>query len=363
MRKKISILILLVATLVVVSGCGKTSPANQPDVKNTSTVGFNQVTSTGQNVKIPDEIKPATTTTVATSTNVGTTTVKINQSDWKIYQNKEFGFQVKYPTEWYFYEFTNKATVFIGKKPFNTSDIQSPPLISISVQNKASYKKYIRYKKNGDVTIDNHPAEKGSYFSDMLDQDIYTFTIEKDNNIFTIDSQVDDAIFSSLVDSFKFTDSLDVKKWSKYRNDKYKFELKFPEFWNVEYENKLKTQSQIGTNENPQSVLINVNDCSYSSKFKSGSLASISAGEGGCSVSVYTIVKLDSDKCVQINLNNPPVKIDEMKCLGIFEKIEKLRLVNHMSAQSTQLNANEVPEEAKQAYELLKKIIDTFKHD
>ncbi|NTU98991.1 hypothetical protein HGA64_03220 [Candidatus Falkowbacteria bacterium] len=155
-------------------------------------------------------------------------------------------------------------------------------------------------------------------------------------------------------------ENLDVSKWNKYENKKYGFELKFPASWRIKHENKSLAQTQLGTEDGSQSVWIDVNKCSFSTKFKYGSYATIGAGEGGCEISIYTIVKLSNDNCAAIRLKSPSVYIDEDKCVGIFRKIDKSRLVNHMSAQSAQLNESEVPNEARVPYDLLVKIVDTF---
>ncbi|NTU98782.1 hypothetical protein HGA64_02125 [Candidatus Falkowbacteria bacterium] len=79
-KKPLSVFILMVSLSVVAFGCAKNADKKPEPANNT---------------------KQATTTTAAViSTNIATTTESINQSDWKIYQNKEFGFEVKYPENW-----------------------------------------------------------------------------------------------------------------------------------------------------------------------------------------------------------------------------------------------------------------------
>lgn len=69
--------ILLFVLGAIISGCSIGSSKNPPNPIGTPSAGLNRATSTGQNVKIPDETKTATTTTTATITTTNRNQVNI----------------------------------------------------------------------------------------------------------------------------------------------------------------------------------------------------------------------------------------------------------------------------------------------
>ena len=75
LKKKITILVLVLAVMTVISGCWK---KKKPIVEN-----YNQQKSYEQKIE-----------------NIADTAKDINISDWEVYQNKEYGFEVRYPKEW-----------------------------------------------------------------------------------------------------------------------------------------------------------------------------------------------------------------------------------------------------------------------
>ena len=139
-------------------------------------------------------------------------TTQNNQTkNWQTYQNNPYRFKFDYPKEWNVTKIEGSDTWFINKTIFTNKGIMPPPLLSISITNKDVYHKKIEaiaieYKNIKNMTVDNYSAEKQSYFSNMLNDDVYLINIEKDDNIYSIHSQNDDDIFQYLVDSFQFMD-------------------------------------------------------------------------------------------------------------------------------------------------------------
>jgi len=89
-NRKITILILIIAVMTVVSGCWK------------------------------KEVKPVIRDTGEQP--IATSTDKIDISDWQIYKNEEYGFELKYPKEWYWEDYTKEFNIgkpVIGFYPNN----------------------------------------------------------------------------------------------------------------------------------------------------------------------------------------------------------------------------------------------------
>ncbi len=101
LNKKIIILVLILAVMTVVSGCGK------KEVKPVINDDKQSIKQEQNNEKVEDEKKEE----------IIISTDKIDISDWQTYYNKEYGFEVKYPEGWEFQEYklgTKSTTVSFG---------------------------------------------------------------------------------------------------------------------------------------------------------------------------------------------------------------------------------------------------------
>jgi len=109
LNKKIIILVLCLAVMTVVLGCVEKQTV-EPIINNSE-----QKINQEQNDKQASEIQKNEKQEIeyiATATEeflfVKAMEDKINISDWQIYGNKEYGFKVKYPENWYWEDYTEE---------------------------------------------------------------------------------------------------------------------------------------------------------------------------------------------------------------------------------------------------------------
>lgn len=115
MKKQITIIILIVATLVVVSGCGK---KNQNDAKL-------EVVNKQSQDQTREQSNQATTSSGV-----------VDVSDWKTYKNDEYGFRFQYPADleeaenhYYLFDLiNNQSTIHISilDEAFDIDNVKSP---------------------------------------------------------------------------------------------------------------------------------------------------------------------------------------------------------------------------------------------
>ncbi|MCK5320612.1 hypothetical protein KAJ61_04440 [Candidatus Parcubacteria bacterium] len=133
MNKKITILILCLAVMTVISGCGKKEIKTVVDDNNKQRVE-----------------------------KVATTTKKINGNDWKVYRNKVSGYELRYPNSWNCRESTDKIMIdsmvtCLDKK--GSADMHINVSKAKKTDDPVKYLKKIR----GDSILDTPTPDKLNY--------------------------------------------------------------------------------------------------------------------------------------------------------------------------------------------------------
>lgn len=132
-------------------------------------------------------------------------------SDWKIYQSKTFGIQVKIPKN-----FSTQITRDENKECVN---------LNFPTESKLSYC----------IGSYNIPAgEKSSIEIDGKDYDVfqeeneYEIPLDEDEEIIFIDNEDDYDLFREIIENFEFVQE-ETFGWKTYQNSQFGFEVKYPD--------------------------------------------------------------------------------------------------------------------------------------
>ena len=162
----------------------------------------------------------------------------IDTSNWKIYKNEEFGFEIKYPKDWYVVEELDRERVVISsdiKNPF-----YAPIVIAIrSNEKRLSIKEWFQksYPKNDISKLEIQKVKfngiDGMRFSKKPDS-IGSFYFPNEDKIYSIsslDSQKNienqKMMTEKLLSTFKFIEPVDYTIWKTYQNKEFGFEIEY----------------------------------------------------------------------------------------------------------------------------------------
>jgi len=181
-------------------------------------------------------------------------------ANWNTYENKEYGFEIKYPQDWDYtiLEMPNTPIMFapqdiITKTKQSITSIESDKSFTlwITIYDKVLFEGGIlpyRGKSNeyikvissdvdvngvkGNYYISEYLKDKGSY---KTGEKTATIDLPLKNGYLSMnlfDYQYVN-IFEKMLSSFKFIEGGEIGSWQTYKNQEFGFEIKYPGDWKV----------------------------------------------------------------------------------------------------------------------------------
>lgn len=196
------------------------------------------------------------------SEKIGITPTPNPTADWKTYENKQVGFNIKYPNNWNILVKSNKTTIS-GPRSCFVIDISSQKSPSSDIKQfiKNTFFNNLNYQEVADIIDRNYQTDKAFDSLRTPEFDMcgteHQFFI-KNNIIVDLEighacfeggdgsgsdiekycSSVDDQtriLIPQILSTFKFTTSAaSTADWKNYENKKYKFSLNYPASQNIE---------------------------------------------------------------------------------------------------------------------------------
>lgn len=135
-------------------------------------------------------------------------------ADWKTYRNEKYGFEIKYPEDW-------------------TVNNTGSHMISLD-----NYNFCYRGGRDGcfRVSIFLEQDENSNSYQKEFEVMEKIITKKKDNKLFVFSITVEEkakTILNEAMSTFKFIEIEGVDNWKTYRNEKYNYEINYPETYSI----------------------------------------------------------------------------------------------------------------------------------
>ena len=166
-------------------------------------------------------------------------------SDWKVYRNEKYGFEVKYPNNYILEKNSEESINFWTEDRYklNSEIILSKGAsrlshnLGIEVANEKWSKEKI------DENLKNNEVQKEEIYLNNIkiikflkksdEGNIYLNCIQK-NNIYIViykNDSTSEKEFNQILSTFKFIEEDETVNWQTYQNEEYGFEINYPENW------------------------------------------------------------------------------------------------------------------------------------
>lgn len=177
---------------------------------------------------------------------------KIDQlADWKTYRNEKYGFEVKYPNNWFnqvcngdFISFDPSAAASKNICSCSGDEPCYPGIIFIAIHDEEQEflsldeltENFLKTEfKQESLTVGDDKMVK--FFKEDRPGQIYVLIHKKDYSVEIVYQEFEspryEKIFNQILSTFKFIEPTDTSDWKTYRNEEYGFEVKYPRDWEI----------------------------------------------------------------------------------------------------------------------------------
>jgi hypothetical protein len=190
----------------------------------TAVVGIVYFNTIGRKVEVPQELQGQNTPD--------------QFANWQTYRSELYGFEIRYPSNWYVTEREDgigvhemnkveRSSIWISVTTDSLDNVEAEILSTVDDFLKAhiNYGELI-FADTKALHIDHGTAIGGGERHIIFARNDQTFHIQFDHTI-----PEDQAIVSTFKFISTSTQTQDISNWKTYRNDEYGFEFKYPENW------------------------------------------------------------------------------------------------------------------------------------
>jgi len=178
--------------------------------------------------------------------------VEDETASWKTYRNEEYGYEIRYPSEWIIIKEDPKFVVFADEEETKIQKEKQAGEIRCSagvwlydndeglslydwVVNKWGEPEKRYLGKISKVEINNLEGIKYEFESMGLETNVL---FSKNNKVIDIQTTFDgctdlQTIFNQMLSTFRFIEVDETANWKTYRNENYKYEVKYPPDWKL----------------------------------------------------------------------------------------------------------------------------------